>query len=80
MNAWPRMGVYRMEVLKSVALPWIRMQEEGGDGNGFEEIKEECKLTVQVLKDSLSDSAAEFDKEVAELVKVDKRLEGLFSD
>ncbi|KEQ72761.1 poly A polymerase C-terminal region-like protein [Aureobasidium namibiae CBS 147.97] len=78
LNAWPRMQVYKTEVLKCVAVPWIRMQEENADGSEWKEIKEECRVTVQMLKDALGDAADEFDKEVAELIKVDKRLEGLF--
>lgn len=80
LNAWPRMGVYKTEILKCVTLPWIRMQEESGDGDEFAEIKAECKLTEQMLRDALGTDAGDFDNEIEQLVKADSRLEGLFSD
>jgi hypothetical protein len=58
-------------------VPWIRMVEEGGDG--FGEIKEECRATVQMLRDALGEDEG-LEAEVAELSKADSRLEGLFSD
>ena len=72
------MQVYKTEVLKCVAVPWIRMEEESVDGEEWKEIKEECRVTVQMLKDALGDAVDEVDKEVAELIKADKRLEELF--
>jgi tRNA nucleotidyltransferase (CCA-adding enzyme) len=77
LNCWPRVSVYRAEVLKCVAVVWIRMQEEGG--GEFEEIKEECRNVVKMLRDALGGDG-EVEAEVEELRKVDKRLEGLFSD
>lgn len=77
LNAWPRIHVYKTEVLKCVVVPWIRMVEEGGDG--FGEIKGECRTTVQMLSDALGEDEG-LEAEVAELVKADSRLEGLFSD
>lgn len=79
LNAWPRMEVYKTEVLKCITLSWIRMHEESGDGNEFGEIKDECKLTVQMLRDALGEDVGELEAEVAELINVDKRLEGLLS-
>jgi tRNA nucleotidyltransferase (CCA-adding enzyme) len=77
LNAWPRIHVYKTEILKCVVVPWIRMVEEGGDG--FGEIKEECRATVQMLRDALGEDEG-LEAEVAELSKADSRLEGLFSD
>ena len=56
------------------------MQEESGDGDEFAEIKAECTLTVQMLRDALGTDAGDFDNEIEQLVKADSRLEGLFSD
>ncbi|KAG9913611.1 poly A polymerase C-terminal region-like protein, partial [Aureobasidium melanogenum] len=78
LNTWPRMHVHKHEVLKCVTVPWIRIQEEGAAGNEFERIKEECKVVVQMLRDALQEHVDEFDRELAELVMVDKRLDGLF--
>lgn len=78
LNTWPRMHVHKNEVLKCVTVPWIRMQEENVAGNEFESIKEECKVVVQMLRDAIQENVDEFDGEVLELMKVDKRLEGLF--
>jgi tRNA nucleotidyltransferase (CCA-adding enzyme) len=79
LNAWPRIHVYKTEVLKCVVVPWIRIQQEEGGGDGFGGIKEECRTTVQMLRDALGEDEG-FEAEVAELVKADGRLEGLFSD
>ncbi|KEQ65792.1 poly A polymerase C-terminal region-like protein [Aureobasidium melanogenum CBS 110374] len=78
LNTWPRMLVHKHEVLKCVTVPWIRMREEGVAGNEFERIREECRNVVQMLRDALQEHVDEFDREVAELVKVDRRLDGLF--
>jgi tRNA nucleotidyltransferase (CCA-adding enzyme) len=77
LNTWPRMHVYKTEVLKCAGVAWIRIEQEGGEG--FEEIKQECRTTVQMLKDALGENK-EFEAEVAEMVKVDGRLEGLFTE
>lgn len=79
LNTWPRMHVYKNEVLKCVTVPWIRMQEESVGGHEFERIKEECKVVVEMLRDALPEANGEFDIEVSELVKVDQRLDGLFA-
>ncbi|KAH0209330.1 poly A polymerase C-terminal region-like protein, partial [Aureobasidium melanogenum] len=78
LNTWPRMHVHKHEVLKCVTVPWIRMQEEGVAGSEFDRIKEECRVVVQMLRDALHENIGEFDEEASELVKVDKRLDGLF--
>ncbi|KAI4743630.1 poly A polymerase C-terminal region-like protein [Aureobasidium sp. EXF-12298] len=78
LNTWPRMHVHKHEVLKCVTVPWIRMQEENVAGNEFDKIKEECRVVVQMLRDALHENLDEFDRELAELVMVDKMLDGLF--
>ncbi|KAI4721561.1 poly A polymerase C-terminal region-like protein [Aureobasidium sp. EXF-10727] len=78
LNTWPRMHVHKSEVLKCVAVPWIRMQEENVAGDEFEKIREECRVLVQMLRDALQESVDGFDGEVRKLVEVDKRLAGLF--
>lgn len=79
LNTWPRMQVHKTEVLKCVTVPWIRMQEEGVGGVGFGKVKEECRVVVEMLKDALRVDADVLEKEIGELIKVDTRLEGLFS-
>ncbi|KAI4727603.1 poly A polymerase C-terminal region-like protein [Aureobasidium sp. EXF-10728] len=78
LNTWPRMHVHKTEVLKCVAVPWIRMQEENVAGDEFEKIREECRVLVHMLGDALQETVDEFDGEVRKLVEVDKRLKGLF--
>ncbi|KAI4740564.1 poly A polymerase C-terminal region-like protein [Aureobasidium sp. EXF-12298] len=78
LNCWPRMHVYKAEVLKCVVVAWIRMTEDS-DGE-WKEVKEECRDVVKMLRDALGEDVGEFETEVEELRKVDKRLEGLFSD
>ncbi|KAI5273566.1 poly A polymerase C-terminal region-like protein [Aureobasidium subglaciale] len=77
LNTWPRLHVHKTEILKCVTVPWIRMQEDVS-GEDFDIIKEESKIVVQMLRDALSSD--ELEKDIEELVKVDKRLEGMFSD
>jgi tRNA nucleotidyltransferase (CCA-adding enzyme) len=77
LNTWPRIHVYKTEVLKCVAVPWIRIEQEGGEG--WKEVKKECRTTVQILRDALGENE-EFEAEIAEMKKVDGRLEGLFSE
>ena len=77
LNTWPRMHVHKTEVLKCVTVPWIRMQEESVAGNEFERIKEECKVAMEMLRNALQEENDEFEREVSELLKVDKRLTGL---
>jgi len=69
---------YKTEVLKCVVVPWNRIQQEEG-GDGFGEVKSECRTTVQMLRDALSEDGG-LEVEVAELIKADVRLEGLFTD
>jgi tRNA nucleotidyltransferase (CCA-adding enzyme) len=75
LNCWPRMYVYKAEVLKCVVVPWIRMLEES-DGE-WGEVKEECRNVVKMLRDALAENG-EVETEVEELVNVDGRLEALF--
>lgn len=76
LNCWPRMHVYKAEVLKCVVVSWIRMHEEN-DGE-WEREKEECRNVVKMLRDAIGEDVGEFETEVQELVKVDSRLAGLF--
>ncbi|KXT03230.1 hypothetical protein AC578_4807 [Pseudocercospora eumusae] len=75
-NSWPRMVVYRGEVLKGVMFCWLRIQGmEGMDG-----LEGELRECVRLLKISVEqEDECDFEKECEGFVAVDGRLRGLFA-
>ncbi|KAI5363243.1 putative Poly A polymerase, head domain, Tti2 family, Nucleotidyltransferase superfamily [Septoria linicola] len=71
-NAWPRMLVYRGEVLKGVTMCWIKIE----DVKGTEELRGKLRETVRMLGDAV-EGECEFEEEMRVLVGADGRLEGL---
>ncbi|KAF1993713.1 poly A polymerase C-terminal region-like protein [Amniculicola lignicola CBS 123094] len=82
LNAWPRVGMYRGEVMRGVGIGWVRYFEENlGRRQGFESVKSELKGVVEILEKVLgTDEEVKdvWEKEKGELVGADGRLGGLF--
>lgn len=76
LNAWPRISGYRAEVLKCVCVPYIRILQEGKETAEMEQIQEEMRTVVKMLRAAVKKDC-DFEKEVEELVLADARLEGL---
>ncbi|KAH9845144.1 putative tRNA nucleotidyltransferase poly(A) polymerase family protein, partial [Teratosphaeria destructans] len=78
LNGWPRIGGYRGEVLRGVAVCWVRL----GEGEGEGELREELKVVVQVLRCVVcasEEGRREWEGDVEKLVQADGRLSGVFS-
>ncbi|QDS73276.1 hypothetical protein FKW77_004941 [Venturia effusa] len=77
-NAWPRVGIWRFEILKGVCACWVRVLEEG-EGGDLEEIKEELGEVVKLVEAIVDgEVGVEWDREVGELIEADDRLRLLF--
>lgn len=78
LNCWPRMELYRGEVLKGAALCWLNFED--GTGNEVEELREELRETVSMLEAAVSTSEdVNFRDDCRVLVQAEPRLEGLLS-
>jgi hypothetical protein len=79
-NAWPRVWVWRADVLKGLVGLWIRLAEEDGDDPVVARVKSECQEVVGMLDSIMQtcDEEVDWDEEVAQIKAVDERLEELF--
>jgi hypothetical protein len=79
-NAWPRVGVWRADVLRGVIGLWVRLAEEKGEDPVLAEIQEECQEVVGMLDAIMraDEEDVDWDEEVAQIKAVDDRLEDLF--
>jgi hypothetical protein len=81
LNAWPRVKVYRGEILRGVTLAWLRCCDEEGK-EGVVEVWKELREVVGMMNavfaadDEVKDA---WGREKEELVGADSRLEGLFA-
>ena len=75
LNAWPRMAEHRGEVLKGVALCWLKVVDDGGDW--AEGLREDMKETVRMLAVAIGEEI-DFAADCRMLVETEPRLEGLF--
>ncbi|KAH7115984.1 tRNA nucleotidyltransferase [Dendryphion nanum] len=77
-NTWPRIGVYKGEIMRGVGLAWIRCCEDGGRGEGIEKLKGELNEVVEMLDAVfVGDQKGEWEEEKLALVKADEKLGGL---
>ncbi|KAF7196712.1 Nucleotidyltransferase lcsQ [Pseudocercospora fuligena] len=77
-DSWPRMVVYRGEVLKGVMFCWLKIQEM----EGMDVLKGELRECVKLLRIAVKgqeEEECDFEKEIEGLVGVDGRLRGLFA-
>ncbi|KXT13866.1 hypothetical protein AC579_6899 [Pseudocercospora musae] len=75
-NSWPRMVIYRGEVLKGVMFCWLKIQGM----QGMDRLEGGLRECVRLLKISLKrEKECDFEKEIEELVVVDGRLRDLFA-
>ncbi|TLD37789.1 trna nucleotidyltransferase [Venturia nashicola] len=78
LNAWPRVGIWRSEILRGVCGGWLRVLDEG-EGGDLEEIKGELRVLVGLVgKVVKGEEGMDWDGEVGELIEVDGRLGELF--
>ncbi|EME78614.1 uncharacterized protein MYCFIDRAFT_143868 [Pseudocercospora fijiensis CIRAD86] len=79
-NSWPRMVVYRGEVLKGVMFCWLKIQ--GVDGTPVDDVRKELRECVRLLKISVEKQEGEgcdLEKECEGFLVVDGRLRDLFA-
>lgn len=68
-NCWPRMSVYRGEVLKGLTLMWLKTSGS--------ELKTKARETVRMLEVAVGTEECDFRAECAKLVEADGRLKDL---
>lgn len=74
-NCWPRISVWRAEVLKGVCLCWVPIQGLEGEA----ELRRRLRETVELLEVAVKvDEGMKWEEECRMLVEADGRLEGLF--
>lgn len=85
LGAWPRIGKWRAEVVRGVAVCWIRVVEEeqekveGERGKEFVEVKGELRKVVEVLRAAVAkDEEVDIEKDFRKFVEADERLRDLF--
>lgn len=75
-NAWPRMTLWRGEVLKGLCLCWTNLEKPGKEYDTAR-VREQMRETVQLLE-TVVESECDFRKECAMLAEADARLKDLF--
>ena len=75
LNGWPRMVVYRGEVMKGLTLAWLTIESMQGDE--VEAWKVEMKETVTMLRYAVQKDV-DFEAELTTLKEADPRVNGLF--
>jgi len=84
-NAWPRVAAWRGEVLRGVAVCWVRVGEEMGGLQGVNAdllvIKEELRACVGMLREVMvrDGLGKAFEDDTTMLVHADGRLQSLFA-
>jgi len=74
-NCWPRMTVYRAEILRGLVMCWCKVAEDGPPGS--EAIKTAIKDTIKLLTAAVGEPVvAKADQD--NLIHADKRLSELF--
>ena len=74
--AWPRVGHYGGEIMKSLIICWLRLNANEATVNGHDETRREIKRTFRLMQAVLPDS---YIQECEGLAKYDKGLEGLLT-
>lgn len=78
-NGWPRMEGWRGEILKGLSLLWIRIEEEGKDKEGVEDLRIKMRATVQLLDAALKQSGKDgLAADAVMLIEADDTIAGLF--
>ncbi|KAF2083294.1 hypothetical protein K490DRAFT_52041 [Saccharata proteae CBS 121410] len=72
LNAWPRVGDWRGEVLKGVCVCWVGLR-----GEGVAEVEKELRMVVQVLERATGEEVG-LREEMEALLRADERLKELF--
>ena len=74
LNGWPRMVVYRGEVLKGLTFCWLKVGEE--QSADVRELRREMRETVRMLKVAVG-KEVDFENDCKMLVETEPRLRGL---
>ena len=85
LNAWPRVHVYRGEIVKGLVQCWIALCDfhdaaaAEGMWEGMQALREALKQSVGILRAAVEREIPEFREECALLVEVESRLRELFA-
>jgi tRNA nucleotidyltransferase (CCA-adding enzyme) len=83
-NTWPRILEWKGEVLRGVAICWIRLDEEGGDidDKALDELKKELRTVADMFRtvvEAQEGGTVSWKEYTEKLVVTDERLEQLFT-
>lgn len=76
LNGWPRMAIYRGEILRGLAVCWCKIEEDGSEG--LEIVTAAIKDTVKLLS-AAAGNALDVITEYKSLVDSDERLSNLLT-
>jgi hypothetical protein len=78
-NAWPRIPIWRAEILKGICGCWLNMSDE--TGSGLDDVRAECLEAVAMLDAIMKTNdevAVEWNEDIEALVEAEDRLDSLF--